>query len=262
MNKKITVLLLIILSLFITSCQKKETLKDTSTQTYCEKALSDGQDLNLNGCMYEDLENGNNAVFYLPDGSLHMTSKLRDDKKQPEDYLPWVHVVPIKSFVTDENLNIGYYMSVLESLLFDNEEKIEYELNGSHLDFFITSDMVEKFAEERSLIKPEEPVDEYGIIQVLMQSIADTVYANFPEIEDVTCAALGMDKITPISDNYYIDPETLLPLFFGSENSYIGDISYSDYKKTLEDSGVKFDNYKESHHLFMINGFVYDSFGN
>lgn len=262
MKNKFIIVLLLAFSLLATSCQSNQQLKDTSTSTFCEKKLEEGADLNKIGCMYKELDDAQPATFFVPDGSLQMTTFADVTENKSEDYVQWVHVVPVKTMVSNENTDLAYYLSVLESLLFDGEVKIDYDVDGNVITVYVTSDMVQKFAEEKSLISADEPTDDYGIMQVIIHSIGATIYSNFPEYTDVIFSTLGLEKITPIGDGYLVDPETLLPMFFGSPANYIGETSYEDFKEELTSQGIKFDNYAESHHLYMINGFVYDSFSN
>lgn len=264
MTRKL-ILLLFSLLLILSGCANtKQELKDDSKESVCEAAEKRGEDLNKNGCMYLNLENAQKVVFYLPDGSLPITTNIEFKENTEEDYVDWVHVVPINSFANKEDINVDYFIDVLKNLLFEEDVEFTYEVEPrfNSVSVLISSDMIYDFATSRGAIDEEKEMDTYGVAQVLMHSIGATLYANFPDIPSVTFTMLGLEEITPIEDGEYIDKATLLPKFFGSPANYIGNQSYQDVKNNLENQGIKFDNYAESHHLEMINGFVLDSMSN
>ena len=265
------ILTLIIFCSILVGCAKSNEVvitgndKDQS-KTYCESMLSSGRDLNLNGCFYPEMENGIQSLVYVPDG-LVKESGLTDfnildkDVEKPEDYNPHYHINVYKTFVSQDNANPQYFADVLNSFLFSETDGFKFRLgedSESEVYVFLPSESLEEYA-NRFLPEPHTP-DLAGSAQVLYQAAADTIYANFPEVSAVIFDINYFMDICPITDGVFVDRETMLPLLFGSQYNFIGNLSYEDYKAKLEESGVHFDNYYDHRDLKVVNNWVYTGF--
>lgn len=245
MFKKILTILFslaIVLSLF--SCKKKE--EATETLDFCASMAAQGEDLNLVGCFIEEpFENSKEVLLYLPDFN----------------GLGWNRVTTRSIYADKDKINPAYLGSVLSVAIFDDPSviSIEYNAPGNFTSSTLNSQIVEIFSKKYEPDKlPNGEDDKFGIDQILATCISDTIYTNLLEIDKVKLFIPNLSDVTPIRDNIVIDPETLNPYFFGSENSWIGSTSFSNFLEQLKNNGVNIEDYPESDRLYIINSFVYD----
>ena len=245
MFKKILTILFslaIVLSLF--SCKKKE--EATETLDFCVAMAEQGEDLNLIGCFIEEpFENSKEVLLYLPDF----------------DGLGWNRVTTRSIYADKDKINSRYLSNILDMALFEDTRFFSFDYNTQNhfVGGTLNDSIVEAFIEKYHPDKLENGENDFfGIYQILATCISNTMYTNLPDVKDVRIFIPRLNDITPISDQVVVDPVTLNPFFFGSENSWIGETSYTNFLEQLKNNGVNIEDYPESDRLYIINAFVYD----
>ena len=257
----------------LSGCQKADKpeevkIKDKKPElSFCEQSLKNGEDLNLNGCLYNEMPDGESVIFYLPQDSV-TSETVGDDVEiaqvdtealEAEGKEEWVFVVPFNSFIKPEDRNIDYIMDVLFTYLTGSKEKSAYQLrdNDETVVIAFNTDITDKFV-KRHHVKVEEDgsYDFLGISQVMVQSIADTIYQTLPDLK-VKFTINGLDKVADFMGlEEYVSRYSYLPYFFGSKNNYVGEYSYDDYVKQLAANGITLDAFSEDRHLLIVNNFL------
>lgn len=228
---------------------------DKGELSTCQVLEKQGEDLNLAGCLYQSMPEGTSVIFYLP------ANTFDEDKTSNIESNKWARVKGFNSFVMDDDYNVDYFIEVIEKVMLDYYEPSSYTVDEStgtiHID--ITGFMTDAFDKQNGIQVEEGDSKKYlEASQVIAQCLADTLYQAFPDL-NVEFGIYNLRDIVPIKDGIVISKSSYLPYFFGSENNYVGDTSFSEYVSILASKGVTFDAYGQTPDLLVVNSFLYSS---